>query len=125
MLDGLKITGVALTTEGAIDIIESAINAGHTYGFGYWGVASRVRTNDKRVVAYDITEHEPYTNEEKARTRKVNTAEIKDAVRQMLIDPKGTESEAWTHRLLDDSGIDGPLAEAIVQVACFGKVIYG
>jgi hypothetical protein len=123
-MEGLTITAVRLTAEAASRVLQTVLDAGHTYGLGYWGEVSNVRMKNDRIVSFDVTEHEPYTEQTEARRRRVTTAEIGPAVQRMLSDPEGCACRGVINQLLTDS-VDGPLADCIVQVVCFGAVIYG
>lgn len=129
MLDGLTITGVALAERAASDILQTGVDAGHTHGFGYWGQLKDIKERILRPVTdagqslceltiMDVEADEP-------KTYVVDIAAVQLAVIKMITDPAGTDSAGWTRSFFDDDGLDGPLADAIIQVACFGKVIYG
>jgi hypothetical protein len=131
MMEGLKITGVTLTPQAASDILQTGVDAGLTHGFGYWGELKSMA----ELVSIDggphllsllvIVDHEGAEEGKDPKTFHVDLGAVQRAVGLMLMDPGATQSEGWTSRLLDDSGPDGPLADAIIQVACHGKVIYG
>lgn len=126
MMTGLAITGVALTEQAASDILQTGVDAGHTYGFGYWGelksCRSRVLKMKQSQQLCELTIVDVEADERK--TYIVALHDVQLAVIKMLTDPAGTESASWMHRFFDD-GVDGPFADAIIQVACFGKVLYG
>lgn len=122
-MEGLTITAVRITPEGARRVLETVLNAGHTFGLGYWGRVSDVRKKAGRVVSFSVTEHEPYTGKSDARTSRVTVAEVAPAIQQMLADPSKCHCRGVIAQLLTD-GLDGPLADCIVQVICFGEVAY-
>lgn len=119
-MEGMTVSGVRITREAAIRVIETVLDAGHTHGLGYWGKVSNVREKDGHVVSFSVTEHEPYAEGQEARTRRVTTAEIGPAICRLMNQSNG----GWMKQLAADE-IDGPLCDAIVQVACFDEVIYG
>lgn len=115
---GVKITGANTTTEACVDVLETAVSAGTIHGIGYWA-----RVEDLELQNFPcLTLTDIEADEEKQ--FKLTPVEIADAINKMLMDPKGTDSNSVA-RLLDNNHVDGPLADAIVQVACYGKVIYG
>lgn len=132
MLEGLTITGITLTPEACSDILETAIEAGHTYGFGYWAKLLKTDVSfAKRDAAFflAITIREtqgPATNPKlPGREFTVTHPMLQAAVLKMVQDPKGCGCRGLVPQLLGSDGLDGPIAEAIIQVACFGEVIYG
>lgn len=125
-MDGLTITDISLTNDAAKDVLTTALEAGNTFGFGYWGTASAIRRDRQgRVTSMVITEHEAYGHgSKKPRSVRVEFRSVQYAILRILEDGgKATEYGAASKFLRD--GIDGPAAEAIIQVMCFGKVIYG
>lgn len=126
MLDGLTITGITLTPEACSDILETALE-GHTCWFGYWGDLLSVVAHDASVDGRSAVRYKAITVKEwdGGRQYTVTVSKVQKAVLAMLRDPKACACRGLLSQLLDDSGLDGPLAEAIVQVACFGEVIYG
>lgn len=126
-MDGLTITGVALTNDAAKSILSTALDAGTTFGFGYWGEASHIkRARNGEVTSMVITETEAYGGENPTpRVFKVHYLEVQRALLLILADGgKATDSGDTASKIVRDE-VDGPTAEAIVQVMCFGKVIYG
>lgn len=118
---GIRITGANTTTEACADVLETAVSAGYTHGIGYWADVESLEQNDAKMpmlILYD-------TAADVKKEFKITVVEIADAINKMLTNPKETDSLGWTERLLDTEHVDGPLADAIVQVACHGKVIYG
>jgi len=121
MLDGLVIKRVELSEEACSDILETAIEAGHTYGFGYWADLLSVNgtCTDARTTAIRIKDRDS------GKRFTVSRAKLQAAILSMLQKPDFTGCRGIIGQLLQDDGLDGPLAEAIIQVACFGSVIYG
>ena len=133
MLEGLTITGITLTPEACSDILETATEAGTTYGFGYWAKLLRVKEVAKQdelgtfVLSISIREIEGPAADPRLPGRKFTVTHpmLQAAVLKMLQNPKGCGCRGLVPQLLQDNGLDGPLAEAIIQVACFGEVLYG
>lgn len=145
MIEGLTITGAAMTLEARTRVLETALDAGYTHGIGYWAEVVKIKyyEHDKPesgIGALCLHDHEGggvpdltiLGSNNAIKTPKcphgqlwLNGDHIQRAVERMLMDPKGTDSEGWTDALMTYDAEDGPLADAIVQVACFGKVIYG
>lgn len=124
-MDGLKILKIALPEDEALHVLETAVNAGYTYGIGYWANADLITgIGDDKVMALKIEEREEESSETIASRHKLTARSVRRAIEAMLRDPKGTESDGWTQRLLDGEYVDGPLSDAIIQVACFGKIKY-
>lgn len=119
MMEGLKITKIELTDAACARILETAIQAGHTYGIGYWAEVRKIDTvAHGRYSALHIIEHEAQPR--KRRIRVVDYATIRRGVAKMLRD----ESECYdAGRLLKDD-LDGPLSDVIIQMATFGSVEY-
>lgn len=121
-MEGLKITGTSLTTEAAEHIMTTAVEAGN-HGISYWAT---VEKTNRRIGGNQMITRLWIKDVEADKPKKfsVSVAKVALAVSRMLCDPERTDSAGWTRRLMDDD-LDGPLADAIVQVACHGKVIYG
>jgi hypothetical protein len=126
-VEGITIRQITVTTLAARNILQTAIEAG-SYGCGAW--ASRIfdvkRDGDRRIVSAVIEWPEGDAGRTKGNRAKITDAEIKWAVQRTLQKPEevGIKSSKQLGRIIVGE-FDGPLAEAIVQVACFGKVIYG
>lgn len=131
MMKGMKITSVQVSYEAACLVLTTAVDAGHTYGFGYWAELLECKSNPQGVVYgiklkdFEGTKMIVSNDRDKEGEGWVRQQAIATAIEQMLMDPVGTEAQSWVAQLLNEEEPDGPLAEAIVQVACFGKVIYG
>lgn len=142
MMEGLKITGASLTLDARCRVLETAVDAGATFGIGYWANVLQEKhlelDGEKRVGWVLIEDHEgagetDATPDSRLRTAAdrspgrigINTDNIEHAVAAMLADPEGCGCGGVIAQFLNSDGLDGPLADCIVQVACFGKVIYG
>jgi hypothetical protein len=139
-MEGLKIERTSLTPQAASDIIETAVNAG-SHGIGYWARVLKVQhikdpntpgqMLNASIVFEDMEGREPLRPGEsdgawtKPKRCKVHINDIGRAVGAILRDPVKTQAKAFAGRIVEEDHVDGPLADAIVQVACFGKVIYG
>lgn len=140
MMDGLTIVQVNADVDLRSRVMETAIEAGHVHGMGYWGDVVKVYrgkgSRKGRIVGLLIRDREEagltdadrdslYITQKRAgREVWVHSTDIEVAIQKMLRDPKGCQCQGLIRQLTTDD-LDGPLAEAIVQVACFGKVIYG
>ena len=121
MMEGVKIKKLNVTRAAALHVIETVLGAGVTYGLGYWGEVKRVeRRGLGPVTAFVVTEHEAYDAKTPARTVRVTVAMIGPAIATLMNQSDG----GFVRRIAADE-VDGPLCDAIVQVACFGEVIYG
>lgn len=125
MIDGLKITGVWLSYPAACRILEQAVTAG-SHGIGYWAqVRDHKRSERYRgLIMLQIEDVVGAVEGEEPKRYTLRPLAIRKAVTRMLMDPHGTESACWNDRLVGDCDTDGPLCDAIVQVACFGKILY-
>lgn len=123
-MEGLQIRSATVRRAAAANVLRVALAAGHTHGIGYWAGVTNVRRRGDQIESFDIVENEPQPGKQ-ARQIRVTVAEIGPAVERMLQDPKGCGCRGVMKQLLVDDEVDGPLADVIIQVACFGKVIYG
>lgn len=124
-MEGLQITGTTTTKKAQRYVMTSAIEAGHTHGIGYWAVVKGVkRSKDGLIRSILLIDCGDEAETPKSKRYLLVGSDIDRAVNKMLRDPEGTESQGWASRLLLDDSVDGPLADAIIQVACFGKVTY-
>jgi hypothetical protein len=117
MLEGVTITGVTLTDEAAHRIFETAIDAGHTYGFGYWAETEDMesrRAGFGEMIIVRLRLRERLDDGEPGKGMWIEKADLERGVRLML----GDEA-------LDEDRFDGPQAERILQYAMFGEVKYG
>jgi hypothetical protein len=112
ILSGLTITGVTLTDEAVDRIFETAIDAGHTYGFGYWArlIGTRVAQLPEGGQLRSIGLQE----RESSLTHWIEKADLERGIGLML----GEEA-------IDEDRFDGPQAERVIQYAIFGEVKYG
>lgn len=118
-MEGMKITGVELTQEAVHRIFETAIDAGHTYGFGYWAdikwaemkVVHQIEPEGADPQIVGIVLHE---RDEPHRKMSLDKATLEAGIAKML-------SAGCS---LDDD-LDGPTAELILQYAMFGEQVYG
>lgn len=137
-MEGLKITKTSATPELCRAILTTALDAGHTHGFGYWAETvdvEYVKDGNEKGQVLRLRLH-PHDDEKMIRRgRKTNPnqsgwiypSEIAWALNRIMTEPKEADAVGWAAQMLtkDYEYPDGPLAEAILQVACFGKVIYG
>lgn len=142
-MNSLIITGATLTPGAAGRIMETAINAGTTHGMGYWAEVRyvgmlEVKPNTPKVIGFiHIREHEDSGEIDRAvagenngltsspqgqRVFTVNGETLKRAIVKIM--SGGEEFGDLAGNIVRDE-IDGPTAEAIIQVACFGKLVYG
>lgn len=123
-MDGLAITAVKMSLDARCRVMETAIEAGPVHGIGYWAEVKQTKRleldGEDRIGAMRIKDIE----DENGRTFWINGENIEKAVQQMLADPQTRGCGGVISQMLTD-GLDGPLADCIVQVACFGEVVYG
>ena len=118
----VTIAGVVVTADFARNVLTTALEAGPVHGMLYWGDVRDVEYNDaNEVVAFTAIEHEAYDAKTPARTVRVTLADVQPAILKLLSGPK---AGSYAARIFGDE-MDGPLAEEIVQVICFGDVLYG
>lgn len=120
-MEGLKIVRVSVTPEACLDILTTGVEAG-IYGVSSWAGRTGIKRTKKGLVR-EVTLTDLEADEQKKYT--VTPDMVARAVGQLLRDPIKTDSVGWGSRLVLDDSMDGPLADAIIQIACFGKVIYG
>lgn len=121
-MNGLKIERVYLTDEAAHRIFETAIDAGITYGFGYWGELVRMtHAADNRIVAIVIKEHEASEGNAAPVSKRLTRAHLERGIVASFND----NDNGVARKIFDDHAIDGPLCELVLQYAMFGKQVYG
>lgn len=138
MIDGLRITGIAMTPDAKCGVMETAFDAGFTHGIGYWADIITIKEIEvdgkKRFGAMLIRDREAGgkpdltilgLNNAIDGNLWLNGEVIERAVARILEDPVGTDSAGCAENLFSYDNPDGPLADCIIQVACFGKIIYG
>lgn len=122
--NGLTITAIRVSPSAARNVVTTAIEAGHTHGIGYWAEVRNVRENDKReIIAFDVRGHGG--KDEPKRWKKIKAEDVEAAVQKMLVDGgEATHCRGLLKQLIEFD-VDGPLADAIVQVMAMGDVVYG
>lgn len=116
-MEGLSVERILMSADACWDILETACDAG-SHGIGYWAKPLKLERrseNDMVLVLKDLEADKPTMHT-------ISASEIRTAVLTILRNPQGT---GWAERILGQDHPDGPMADAIVQVACFGKVVYG
>lgn len=119
-MNGLKVERVYLTDEAAHRIFETAIEAGHTYGFGYWGELVKVQTGADLIRSIVIKEHEASEGQEPI-LKRLTRAHLERGIVASFND----NDNGVARKIFDDDAIDGPLCELVLQYAMFGKQVYG
>lgn len=125
-MTGLKVERVYLTDEAAHRIFATAIEAGHTHGFGYWGKLVEVKRSAPmaHIASVVIQEHEGRikgdTFEQPIKARLMRAHLERGIVASFNDNDNGV-----ARRIFDDNAIDGPLCELVIQYAMFGKQVYG
>lgn len=114
-MQGLTIERVKLTPEAASSIFQTAIDAGHTYGFGYWAEMEDMTNTGDLVTSITLRELDKPCRK---RTLDITSLELGIAKALNSLDSKPAG-------VLDEDGPDGPTAEAILQWAMFGEQVYG
>ena len=119
-MEGITVRLVQVTTLAARGILTTAFEAGQ-HGSAYWAHALKVQRKDNWIWRVEIEDLENKKNK-----HIITDAEIKIAVGRILSAPDECDyrNTAGLGRIIMGE-FDGPLADVIVQVACFGKVIYG
>lgn len=114
----VTITGTEVSLEQARTIIDTALMAGHTHGIGYWAHAKKydVETATLTLEAY---ENDPVT------MHTIGPKEIAQGILTMLQNPVKADVGGRTIGLIMSGDIDGPTADVIIQLACFGAVLFG
>src|SRR5262245_50746043 len=119
-----------VTEQFASDVIITAIEAGHTYGIGYWAEILKYRHTPEPAEA-TIQERESPTNDgAKPKRVTLNTAAIRRGIK-LLSEGKIQVNKSLLGSILasaasdDATDIDGPSADVIVQVAVLGDIVYG
>lgn len=140
-MEGLKIQSVEVTADAAANVLETAVAAGHTFGIGYWASVTAVDTfliegsDRERYRSIKVYDHEGGGKTDAApdsvyaldgrRGRVIITIEhVKKAIAKILEDEHAVDAPGSAARIIENDP-DGALADVIIQVACFGKVIYG
>lgn len=116
---GVRIVSATATSEACKDVLVTAVTAGKIHGIGYWAEVEELIEGPLPVLIIN-----DFEMDEPKKQFKLTVVEIADAINKILTDPKGTDAEGWVQQLLHEDYVDGPLADAIVQVACHGKVLY-
>lgn len=106
MIDGIKVRAMSLTPSAMEDILQTAADAGHTFGIGYW--AEWHPTNKNK-----IREHND-SPDSKKRGPWIELDHAKLA--------RGCAMALNAGHSLDD--IDGATADIIIQFAALGELRY-
>lgn len=113
----IEITNIKVTCDFLSRVLETAVEAGHTHGIGYWADVTKIKEHktssdhDARFVSLSITDRD--TN----KTYVVNHGDVTIGILAAL-------RHGHTQVLKTDD-LDGPTADIIVQCACFQEVLYG
>lgn len=117
-MNGLKVTRIELTEDACFDVMTTAVEAGYTNGIGYWADVDTNRSGS-RVVSMLVKDRE-----DTGRIHKVNQNVVRKAIAAILGNQKETGGEYCARMILAHDHLDGPAADVVIQVACFGKVKY-
>lgn len=109
-MKGVNIVGIELSGTAFNRIVETAINAGHAYGFGYWAELDGVEHDGDLITAITLHEYEEEGNLKK-------TLRNADLQVGLMFAINAGES-------LEEDAIDGPWSERILQYAMFGEIKY-
>lgn len=109
---GVRVTSIDLAETDACDILTTAVSAGHTYGIGYWAIVQELTDTTLTITERDTDGHTPIV---------LKAADIKRAALALLAGNSG--ANGFVKQLIEWN-IDGPLADALVQIACFGELKY-
>lgn len=135
-MEGLEIVDVKLSRDAAANIMQTALDAGATYGFGYWAEVVEIGytdPKDERIGFLRLVQHDDGAGKVDTKIAGANNGlrSPKHGNRQVFI--VNDESlrralvkafNAGHHRYLGDD-LDGSAAEEIIQFACFGELVYG
>lgn len=115
-----------MSEDVAQQIIETAVEAGHTYGIGYW---ARVDDYRPECAEMAVIEYDESDDTDVSRT-KLNHKKL-EAVLKLLVskDLKIPERDRGAMLAMvatdnESCNLDGPMADAFVQLACFGELRY-
>ena len=108
----IKITSIEVDDDYLSAVMETALDAGHTHGIGYWAeVESDIKYDaEVRIVSMTVVDRDSH------KRFKLDRAAIKNGVLVAL--QRGND-------ILKTDDLDGPTADIIVQCACFNDVLYG
>jgi hypothetical protein len=122
-MKGLTVQKISLTPELVDRILQTAIDAGHTFGFGYWGqiVKANRNPNTGLLTSVEIVEHDPTPDPDHLIQHTVWIRSLRNGILKALAEDQGK----WRGALFDDDALDGPLAELLIQYAMFGEQVYG
>lgn len=128
---GIRVTAVYVSGAAARSVLTSAFEAG-AHGSAWAGVHRFQRTKQKGLITWvQISNNEDATQQWSMDRRPyygkvvVAVPDICAGVRRILRDPgRAGVGMAAVGRLLAME-LDGPLADQVVQVSCFRRVIYG
>lgn len=120
-MEGLKITGITVTADACEQVFTTALDAGHTYGIGYWVNAAKftpskpTRTGEGGILTL--------IEDEGGKGFRLTGVDIRRAILRILQD--SAEFPVTAQNMLTQEYIDGLTADIIIQVACFNEVKYG
>lgn len=120
--------------EFLLDTLTTAIEAGHTYGIGYWAHVRDLTRDpklDDRITYFEVCEHADSLDEvhiPESEWKKINTETLKEAFKrceQPIVGLHDATRAALVGAFYtQDAGdvMDGPMADIIIQIAAFGEV---
>lgn len=108
------------------DIIITAIEG----GIGYWSVCHSYKWENQPEVTAVIQEFDEWDNEPIGDKITVNRDLIRKGLKEIIAGesnchPNGVKVIAGATATNDGGEIDADLADVIVQVGCFGNIVYG
>ncbi len=113
-MEGMFVTGVELTHDALHRIIETAVEAGRTNGFGYWAKLISIGENGAgKYTSVTLKEHGDGP-EFPGKKKTIKEYDIKRGI--VLMINAGSS--------FDEDRIDGPLCESVLQYAMFGEQKY-
>lgn len=120
---GLWIPSVRLSVDATDLILRAALLDGPPHAFSDWAdlldYRDMVHGDGRVLTTLHIGERAtPYR-------LWVDSTFLSEAIRKVLNDPKGTCTVGLLQRMLCHDLPDGQMADALIQVALFGKVIHG
>lgn len=129
-MEGLRIVNVELSEEARSGVMVTALEAGTTYGIGYWATVITVdhATIEGKLIIRKLVldDHEGAEKGKQPKRYTLDGESIRRAIQKMFAEPEEAECGTKTlAQLLREDYPDGPASDIIIQVACFGKVLYG
>ena len=122
MFEGIKILGVEVSHRACRLIMTTAVEGGLD-GISYWANVKLLTRSQEDDLIEHFTLQDAEGNLDKV--YEVTNSSINVAVKRLICDPESCDLPSTPHGLMDQDHFDANVADLVIQVACFGKVIYG